>query len=224
VSERVYRADGSASLDDYAARFARAFSDLPPLRTLIASISAAPCQFRDILPAGVVGEAARQRYLDALVWLIKQDLVVQVHTRARIYARAEIKETAWRKLWHRRRARWLRRITKSTKTPMMSPVDMTTPKALFHINPLDNAVPPSKKGSGDSSDFEVDSDVNEDEDDETPDRHNMGFKADELEPKEVPKFTGSFIFHPARAQKDETRWLRVIREQADEVWASKFDL
>lgn len=107
----------------------------------------------------------------------------------------------------------------------MSPVDLTTPRASLHVNPLENTVSSPRKGSGDLSDFEVDSDVNEDdEDDDTPDRHNMGFRMEELEPKEIPKFQGSFIFHPARAQKDETRWLRVIREQADEVWASKFDL
>ena len=115
-------------------------------------------------------------------------------------------------------------MSKQSKTPLMSPVDMTTPKALFQVNPLDTATPPTQQSSGDTSDFEVDSDVNEDEDDEAPDRHNMGFSLEDLEPKEIPKFEGSFIFHPSRAQKDETRWLRVIREQADDVWASKFDL
>jgi hypothetical protein len=116
-------------------------------------------------------------------------------------------------------------MSKQSKVPILSPVEMATPKASVQINPLETPIPPTKESSGDSSDdFEVDSDVNEDEDESAPDRHNMGFSLEELEPKDIPKFEGSFIFHPARAQKDETRWLRVIREQADDVWASKFDL
>lgn len=61
---------------------------------------------------------------------------------------------------------------------------------------------------------------------------DMTFSEEVTEPEEIPSFTGSFIFKPGRAQKDEARWLRVIREQGvsvngerrDEVWASKFDL
>lgn len=70
-------------------------------------------------------------------------------------------------------------------------------------------------------DLEMDSDPGEGE---TAHLHDLEFSIDVTEPEEVPIFAGSFIFRPARAQKDEARWLRVIRESADAVWASKFDL
>lgn len=55
---------------------------------------------------------------------------------------------------------------------------------------------------------------------------SMGFSLDKKEPtrEDMPNFEGTFILRPARAVKEEMRWLRVIREGADEVWASKFDL
>lgn len=78
--------------------------------------------------------------------------------------------------------------------------------------------------------LELDSDVG---DGDAPQSYDgMTFSEDEPEPLEVPTFAGTFIFKPGRAQKEEARWLRVIREQGvstqgerrDEVWASKFDL
>lgn len=71
--------------------------------------------------------------------------------------------------------------------------------------------------------LELDSDVGEADLDRLD---SMNFSMDSKEPTrdDVPKFEGSFIFRPARAVKEEMRWLRVIREGADEVWASKFDL
>lgn len=76
-------------------------------------------------------------------------------------------------------------------------------------------------------DLEMDSDLNEDDEGgEAEDAYDMEFslESDEPLPEQIPKFEGSFIFRPARAQKDEARWLRVIREPVEEVWASKFDL
>lgn len=79
-------------------------------------------------------------------------------------------------------------------------------------------------------DLELDSDVG---DGDAPQAYDdMTFSEDVTEPENVPTFVGTFIFKPARAQKDEARWMRVIREQGvstqgerrDEVWASKFDL
>lgn len=126
-------------------------------------------------------------------------------------------------------------MTKANKTPLISPIDLTTPKAVLHNDPLAEipTVPPPKQDSAGTkdtkeneveSDFEADSDWNEDGDDQEQVK-DMGFSTEEVEPKHVPKFEGSFIFRPATAQKDEMRWLRAIREQApDDVWASKFDL
>jgi hypothetical protein len=240
-------AEHTSTIDQYAIRFARLFPDLPPLQALIASVSAIPRQFKDAIPAEAMSTAmSRQVYMDALIWLIKQDLVVQVHTRVRVYARAEIKEVAWRKLWHRRRERWLKRLANAGRTPLVSPVDLTTPRAEIRPDPM-RSMPQSKgrmaqvNGSAahalapdeaapfdvdSDSDTDSDSDVNEDESDDegAPDRYNMGFSMDETEPKEIPRFEGSFIFRPSRAQKDEARWLRAIREQVDEVLASVFDV
>lgn len=62
-------------------KFSKRFRTLPLLPQLIALISASPVQFREILPPEAPSNIAiRQLYLDALVWLLKQDLVVQVHT------------------------------------------------------------------------------------------------------------------------------------------------
>lgn len=265
-------------------KFSKRFRTLPLLPQLIALISASPVQFREILPPEAPSNIAiRQLYLDALVWLLKQDLVVQVHTRARIFARPEVKEIAWRKLWKRRRERWLRKRSSTqpstrklsrssatsatsttttsrsasgtiSKTPIMSPVEsLTTPRANHATfagerNPMDSigarlspSVPPpmgmsprlQRANPMDQSfmdydpDLEMDSDLNEDDEGgEAEDAYDMEFslESDEPLPEQIPKFEGSFIFRPARAQKDEARWLRVIREPVEEVWASKFDL
>lgn len=218
-------------MDEYSLRFAQLFPGLLPLPNLLASISASPRQFRMILPPEAPSNfTIRKLYMDALIWLLKQDLVIPVHTRARVFARPEIKEKAWRKLWHRRRERWLRRLSKANETPSISPIDLTTPRAVIHNDPLAEkaTVPPPKpseaKEEAEQDDFEVDSDWNEDADEDQQVK-DMGFSTEEVEPKSVPKLEGSFIFKPARAQKDEMRWLRAIREQApDDVWASKFDL
>ncbi|KAL7421353.1 Nitrogen permease regulator 3 [Cryptotrichosporon argae] len=53
------------------------------------------------------------------------------------------------------------------------------------------------------------------------------FWADVADPEDadVPAFASGFIVNPARAQKDEARWIRVIRDGAqDAVMASQFDL
>jgi hypothetical protein len=76
--------------------------------------------------------------------------------------------------------------------------------------------------------LELDSDVGEPEgfrsDQDRLEAMNFSMELKEPERKDIPKFEGTFIFRPARAVKEEMRWLRVIREGADEVWASKFDL
>jgi hypothetical protein len=99
-------------------------------------------------------------------------------------------------------------------------------------DPMDATVPLPKDGSlgldmsymDYDPDLEMDSDLGEGEE---ADLRDMKFEMDVLEPnkQDIPTFGGSFIFKPARAQKDEARWLRAIRDGvADEVWASKFDL
>ena len=205
-----------ASLGEYAARFQRRFPALPPFPAFISMISSTPAQFKDLLPSGSISAVTRHLYMDALIWLLRQDLVVQMHTRARIFARPEIKEKAWRTLWHRRRSRWLGRLEKSP--------DLITPRAADGLgDPMDSTVPGPKM---DASHLVYDSDLDNDSDLGEGDMAHpeMAFAIDVSEPQEVPSFTGSFIFKPARAHKDEARWLRVIRESADEVWASKFDL
>ena len=187
---------------------------------MIAMLSAAPVQFRELLPSDVPSTiAVRQVYMDALVWMLRRDLVVQLHTRVRVVARAEVKELAWRRLWTRRRERWLRRRAKAAAAQDGSPISSIDGGELETPKPGQTNDDPF----GFDSDFAADSDENED-DDGTPEFIDMGFSEDEAEPKDVPSFEASFIFRPGRAQKDEMRWLRVIREGVDDVWASKFDL
>jgi len=102
---------------------------------------------------------------------------------------------------------------------------MSTPRAVNgYANPMDASVPPPRIDQSFTDydpDLEMDSDLGEGDTHHLPD---LVFTVDVTEPEEVPVFEGSFIFKPARAQKDEARWLRVIRESAEDVWASKFDL
>ena len=178
--------------------------------------------------------------MDAMVWLIKQDLVVQVRIRARVFARPGIKKQAWRRLWYRRREKWLKggKHRKASTTSGATGSSSRnrdydeTPKAGINgyeaVDPLDATVPPPKTEVSYleyDPDLEMDSDSQDGESAETAeDVRGMMFSEDQEHPSEIPKFEGSFIFHPSRAQKDEARWLRVIREHADDVWASKFDL
>jgi hypothetical protein len=229
----------SISLESHMFDFYRIFPNFPPLPILISQISSAPKPFRDIIPAETGSDVtSRQPYFDVLLWLLRQDLVVQVHTRARIFARPEVKEAAWRRLWHRRRERWLANqkqddsmasIVPTERSGPPSPSDLITPRAVLGIYPMELVTP----GGGMAQwymdydpDLEMDSDVEEGEASDEAGEHGMVFSLEESEPARevVPNFSGSFIFKPARAQKDEARWLRVIREGHDEVWASKFDL
>jgi len=89
---------------------------------------------------------------------------------------------------------------------------------------MDATVPPPKMDQSlieFDPDLEMDSDLGEGE---TGHLQDMHFSLEVDEPEDMAVFNASFIFKPARAHKDEARWLRVIRESADEVWASKFDL
>ena len=201
----------------------------------MSQISASPLPFRELLPKVDLGNTAlRQVYVDALVWLLQQDLIVQVHTRARVLARPDIKEVAWRKQWEHRRERWLRRLAQRIRTDSSSTTttpndDMETPRGTRgDINPMEASVPGPRLGhSMIDQDFslaiETDSE-NSDVDQNAVGEDAPEFSVDQVEPKETPNFEASFIFKPSRAQKEEARWLRVIRESADEVWASKFDL
>jgi hypothetical protein len=74
--------------------------------------------------------------------------------------------------------------------------------------------------------LELDSDVGEGEGRDQDKLDSMNFTVDKTEPTrdEIPQFEASFIYNPSRAMKEEARWLRTIRETADEVWASKFDI
>lgn len=340
-----------------ADRFARLFPTLPPLPVLLAQLSASTAPFRDLvisekdrerenrgLGIGMTGGpngsgiqtnssdvTSRQPYFDALLWLLRKDLVVQAHIRVRVWASKEVKEAAWRKIWERRRVRWLDMRAKEKKVAeeeaarakereeaekLASPQsqqsaddrrlreaasrvsrqtrgskdsdDLITPKARDFANPMETAdnipsVPapnssrsqpknalglgfnPSaptspikdrsqaraqaiqsngKPGSTSDAalgrpfgqdghdavllydpDLEADSDLGEGED-QVALLASMGFSEDRDRPQasDLPVFEGSFVVNPARAQKDEKRWLRIIRERGDEVWASKFDL
>jgi hypothetical protein len=256
------------TIAEHSARFARQFPDFPALVAFIAKISSSATPFRDLIPKEQQATSAgREPYMRALIWLLREDLVVQVHTRARIFARPEIKVKAYLALWHRRRGRWLalkeeenragsNSAVAAVRTPEMDETDLVTPKASDHLNPMDTQVgrtdhpglvEPNTTGSSPrmkaldlsptdyDSELEMDSDLGEGE--ETHERGSGGggggtgtdleeFSMDVLEPDdtEIPAFTASFIFKPAKAQKDEARWLRVIRERAEGVWASKFDL
>ncbi|WWC63900.1 uncharacterized protein I303_106505 [Kwoniella dejecticola CBS 10117] len=253
----------TVSIEQYTARFSREFPTLPPFTAFISQISSSPSPFRDILPADP-DLPTRKFYMSALIWLLKQDLVVQVHTRARVFARKEIKVEAWKRLWKRRRDKWLNLLhqqQQQQKEIMKSPTgsDLITPKAseMNNINPLDIvSVPPpntkstmtsvngnvNAKGYSDRNtmrgeiwditdkrclDYDPELEIDSDEDVESQaEKKFQHFKIDQEEPlkSEIPKFGSSFIFKPSRAQKDEARWLRVIRECGDEVLASKFDL
>jgi hypothetical protein len=176
---------------------------------------------------------SRQPYFDALLWLLRKDLVVQVHTRARIFARPSVKESAWIRLWHRRRERWLVERAKASRPE--SPTDLITPRATEGVNPMDVLTPTATTHRDDGPDqgymdydpnLEMDSDLGEGDAGESAEQETMTFSVDVPEPTkdDIPAFKGSFIFKPSRATKDEARWLKVIREGHDEVWASKFDL
>ena len=119
-------------------------------------------------------------------------------------------------------------------------MNVVTPRAKegVPLHPMESTIPPPQINGVSGTDspapgmessyldydpeVEVDSDLGEGE----GQVGDMWFSADQNEPSpaDVPKFTGSFIFKPGRAQKDEARWLRVIRESGGEIWASKFDL
>ncbi|KIR71983.1 hypothetical protein I310_04033 [Cryptococcus deuterogattii CA1014] len=240
----------NSSFDQYTARFARDFSNLPPFPRFISAISLSPVPFRKVIPNPDPDHATREKYMSALLWLLKQDLVVQVHTRARVFAKSEIKVEAWKRLWYRRRQRWIeitKERTEREKALAQSPSDhsdILTPRASeSHTNPLDATtfsslgttpiantftVPlPNGNSKLEHSYMDYDPALEMDSDEEFDGLNGpQKFSLDAAHPAkhEIPNFESSFIFKPARAQKDEARWLRVIREKADEVWASKFDL
>ncbi|EIW66106.1 hypothetical protein TREMEDRAFT_35553 [Tremella mesenterica DSM 1558] len=238
------------SISDYTTQFSRLFPTLPSLPYLLSLLSSSPGPFRDIIP---MTRPARPEYLRALVWLLAHDLVVQLHTRARIVATPEVKLEAWKRLWYRRRARWVERIRltqlresrRVSETP--HPVDKTTAQAADESNLMIEPSQPSLETSHMTSpmtrlsqlqqpppdlpdtfdpELEIDSDAAEDTGVGIGMEMKMIFNIDQNDPdpKDFPNFQPTFIFRPARAQKEEARWLRVIREKADELLASKFDL
>jgi hypothetical protein len=272
--------DHLRSLTQHTARWNVLFPTLGPLVNFIAMISMSPQPFRDYLGTDAQNDPSlRTVYIRAVGWLLRNALVHQARVRARVYASAAVKEAAWRRIWHRRRDRWLREraasmtsagsgsarsrpsfgaaigsvsapvlpVTGASASAPSPKSELTTPRADTIPNPIDLAlasrvprltnVPPTPMGFmrtatlesyADDSELGIDSDDGEDADGDgaggcTP---AFGeFSVDEAEPPSVPPFHASFIFHPAQAQKDEARWLRMIREHsADPVLRSRFDL
>ncbi|WVR08929.1 hypothetical protein IAU60_005988 [Kwoniella sp. DSM 27419] len=226
----------TVSIAQYSARFTRQFPDLPPFPAFISKISASPAPFRDILPSDPDMDTRRE-YMAALIWLLKHDLVVQAHTRVRVFARKEVKVEAWKRLWKRRRRKWLVKRRESQHSHPGS--DQNTPRAIKDVsNPMDATVPPPfghvDLGEDDPEYMTYDAAMEMDSDEEMDggvdhageSGFRFDFSEDVTEPSrgDIPKFERSFIFKPSRAQKDEARWLRVIREDEDPVTSSKFDL
>ena len=268
-------------LDEDSSRFARQFPSFPSLPAFLAQVYANTGHYKEIIPHDASTEVKLQ-YRDALVWLLQNDLVVQAHTRIRIFARPEVKEIAWRRLWNRRRERWLANRTRSIRSAASSisgsihherghehehehehEDDLITPRADRRaLDPLETASETSRASSRvpsrpasrmhgltsahmDSThsntpsysymtqsymdydpELELDSDVGEGEGKDQDKLDAMQFTVERTEPAkdEIPQFEASFIYNPARAIKEEARWLRTIRETADEVWASRFDI
>lgn len=261
-------ADHVRSVNQHSIRFQFAFPTLPPLLQFVAMVSQEPVPFRDLLPPEAQSDPAkRDPYLRAITWLLKNDLVRQLHVYARVVASAAVKEAAWRKLWQRRRQRWLLRkasVTSSTAEggaggvgggagerphrPSISggvaglAVDMVSPKSDREAG-YAARVPRSPlvlRGKGlaqaalaveEELEEAYDSELEMDSDLDVAGSDDDMFNEDEFElsaqpsKKSVPRFTSSFILKPAKARKDEQRWLRIIREQvSDPILQSRFDL
>ncbi|WVN88013.1 uncharacterized protein L203_103211 [Cryptococcus depauperatus CBS 7841] len=239
----------STSFSQYTARFTRDFPELPTFPRFISAVSLAPVPFRKIIPNPEPDHATRQLYMSALLWLLRHDLVVQVHTRARVYAKREIKIEAWKRLWYRRRQRWIEATKEHESEVRRAPSgsDLVTSRASesFPSSTFDAAlsinnnhnmstVPPPNLGSHlDQNrnenqlclDYDPALEMDSDEEfDGINGNQNFSLEAEHPHKNEIPNFESTFIYKPARAQKEEARWLRVIREGADELWASKFDL
>lgn len=287
---RGFTANASRSLTQHAVRFSVAFPKLPPLIPLIAMISAAPVPFRDLLPVDARDEPAkRDPWMRAVAWLLRNDLVVQAHVRARVIASASVKEAAWLKLWHRRRRRWLRERKASVTSvsgvsarsrPSFGEAGVGSAGSASGMSAFGKATSPDARGEregsamsgsgawaarvprtplavtrtlsvGDTidqeSEFDVESDDGVDDDGDGDEEGGVAgrwrmlrpplgpglercaatasYSLDEGEPAKTPAFGASFIFHPAQAQKDEARWLRIVRERTpDPVLRSRFDL
>lgn len=256
VSEHV------RSITQHAVRFSVTFPKLPPLVTLIAMISQRPVPFRDLVPPDVQADPGkRDPWVRAVAWLLRNDLVMQAHQRARVVASGAIKEATWRRLWHRRRRRWLRERRDSQASHISNTSKGSRPsfgEAGVVASPTSDRADQVTLGSGwpplaarvprtplavtrtlsmgetladPDSDFEMDSDVEGDDvAEEVKPPPGVGCTEEEYsleveEPEKVPTFSASFIFHPSRAQKDEARWLRLIRERtSDAVMRSRFDM
>jgi len=287
--------DHLRSLTQHCVRWNVLFPKLPPLVPLIAQISMKPVPFRDLLPhEAQVDATKRDVYIRAVAWLLRNDLVQQARVRARVVASPAVKEAAWKRMWHRRRKKWLREraasmtskgstgsrgsrpsfgaagmslssshmvppSTSSSNTIISPKSDSLITPRPTETNPMDvafasrvprlNNVPPTPMGTAEfprtatndsyldyDSDLEMDSDlegegdcaIGEEQDREREKIAMFGeftVEQDEPSPSVVPTFHGSFIFNPGQAQKDEARWLRVIREHhSDPVLQSRFDL
>lgn len=215
--------DISTSIASYSAQFQQLFPSLLPFPAFMAKLSSAPQPFKAMLPANASSDV-RSVYLECLLWLLRQDLLVQVHMRVRIFARREVKVEAWRRAWCRGREKWLKKEQRQRALE-----DMETPRA-ENVGSYPSVPPPGmaydRRGSvitlENLSDLELDSD--RDDGPAAGDSGGFTYSVEEDKPPMPPKFEDSFIFKPARALKEETRWLKVIKDSQDEVWASKFDL
>jgi Nitrogen Permease regulator of amino acid transport activity 3 len=79
-------------LASYSASFASEFPHLPPLPVMLSRL-AEPRTFSSVIPS-TVSRSQQPLYLDALIWLLKADLVIQMHVFVRVIARPTIKHAA----------------------------------------------------------------------------------------------------------------------------------
>jgi hypothetical protein len=195
----------------------------------MAQLSASPQPFKSMLPLNATSDT-RQVYLDCLLWLLRQDLLVQVHMRVRILARREVKVEAWRRAWYRGRDKWLKKELRQRTLA----AELETPTAESYATSFPTVPPPASAAAvdrrpsvltlADLSDLELDSDREDGAVGGAVPEGGFTYSMEEENPPVPPQFEDSFIFKPASALKEETRWLKVIKDAQDEVWASKFDL
>ena len=81
--------------------FSLAFPDLPPLPSLLATLSS-PQPFESLIPSG---GRRRSHYLEAVTWLLQKGLVTQLRVYMTLVATPEIKRAAYEKAEERQRRR-----------------------------------------------------------------------------------------------------------------------
>ncbi|CAE6522357.1 unnamed protein product [Rhizoctonia solani] len=223
-------------LPELSAVFSRLFSTVPPLPSLLATLTSYSRPFSSLIPS----RDHRAFYLEVLIWLLRQGLLEKLHLRVRIVATAEIRAATRAALARERENarldREVARVVGKRETRRWRRRSKASDEVEVYFAPASGFEPPSPElmrrhgshahrrqsipvsMSEDALEEEEEDWFEEEEEEEEEGVHGDGIGAADVLLEEDSNIAGNgsvIITEPAEATQLEMRWMEAMTEGKD---------